>query len=308
MMLRFTKFFLWIIVIGFGIIALYLFFAIVFNDAYFNHSHKIDTKLASDFGQFFGGFVGTMFAISGTLLILVTLISQIIENKKNQVTNHFFKMLDYHNENVRQITVSHVNPSKDEKSEGRRAFVIFKLQLRELLSIVDSINKKSKLDLTDEQIIDIAYIAFYYGLDNDWEDFSEDKFSRYEDKALIMKKLLKEKGKSKLKIGRTNQTSLSSYFRNMYNAIKMVDRNKYLTKKEKVELIKILRAQLSNPELYVLFFNLVSRFGKKWKDRKLIIKYEFVKNIPNGYCERFNPNDFFPMIYEENELNKNNFA
>jgi len=303
MMLKLTRYILWIIVIGFGLSGLYLFFAIVFNDAYFNYSHKIDTKLASDFGQFFGGFVGTMFAISGTLLILITLISQIVENKKNQVTNHFFKMLDYHNEIVRQLSVSHIDPKKDDISEGRRAFVIFKLQLRELLKIVDKINKKLHLKLSDDDIIDIAYISFFYGIDNDWEDFSDDKFSKYKDREIILKKLLNEKEKSKLKIGRTNQTSLSSYFRNMYNAIKLVDENKFLTRKEKIALIKILRAQLSNPELYVLFFNLNSRFGKKWKEREYITKYKFIKNIPNKYCERFNPNNFFPMEYEENELN-----
>jgi len=94
---------------------------------------------------------------------------------------------------------------------------------------------------------------------------------------------------------------LSAYFRNMYNAIKLVDDNKFLNTNEKKDLIKIYRAQLSNPELYVLFFNLMSRFGKKWKEKKYVINYSFIKNIPKGYCDGYEPNDYFEMTYEDDE-------
>lgn len=105
-----------------------------------------------------------------------------------------------------------------------------------------------------------------------------------------------------LKLGRTNQTELSSYFRNMYNAIKLVDGDPYLSQKEKTDLVKIYRAQLSNPELYILFFNLVSRFGKKWVDSGYIIKYQLLTNLPHDYCDGYNPKDYFNIQYEEDEI------
>ena len=95
---------------------------------------------------------------------------------------------------------------------------------------------------------------------------------------------------------------LSAYFRNMYNAIKMVDESKTLTDSEKYELITIYRAQISNPELYIIFFNILSRFGAKWDQKNFINKYEFIKNIPFEYCDGYNPKKYFSVIkFEEDE-------
>jgi uncharacterized membrane protein len=299
-LLKFSQWFIGIFS-GIGIIA---FVAILFNKAFFNWSFTIDTGLAAEFGSFFGGLIGTLFGIISVLLIILTLFYQFVENNKNVVANQFFKMLDYHNDNVNRLNIMHIDPNKEkEHAENRRAFVIFKLQLKELLEITREINKELKLELEDKAVIDIAYISFYYGIDDDWPEFLKDKLKGYPNADQIAEKLLNAKRKSAKKIGRTNQTSLSAYFRNMYNAIKLVDENKYLTKNEKLKYIKILRAQLSNPELYVLYFNLMSRFGTKWKEKEYITKYEFLKNLPSRYCDIYDPKKDFPMKYEEEEIN-----
>ncbi|OFX79064.1 MAG: hypothetical protein A2X12_07640 [Bacteroidetes bacterium GWE2_29_8] len=295
---------LWIIVAFLGLVGFIIFFFTVFNKAYYNTSFQINPDLASKFGDFFGGFIGSLFAITSTLLILVTLIKQNIDNKKSQTGSNFFKMLDYHTENVKQLSISHIDPArKEDKIEGRRAFVIFKLQLIELFGVVNKIKSDLKLKLSDDEIIDIVYVAFYYGIDKDWEKFTDNKLSRYKQGNEIAKLLLEAKNFDSKKIGRTNQTSLSSYFRNLYNAVKLIDSDQYLTIEEKKQYIKILRAQLSNPELYVFFFNIVSRFGKKWKESEYIERYELIKNIPSGYLGDYNPKDFFSMTYEEDEIN-----
>lgn len=304
MSLKITIRILWVVVAILGLLGFILFFILIFNDAYFNTSFNIDTELAARFGSFFGGFIGTLFAITSTLLILVTLIKQNLENKKSQTGSNFFKMLDYHTENVKQLSISHIDPTKKEdKIEGRRAFVIFKLQLIELFGVVNKIKNDLKLELTNEEIIDIVYVSFYYGIDKDWEKFTENKLSRYKRGNEIAKLLLEAKNSHSKKIGRTNQTSLSSYFRNLYNAVKLIDSDEYLTIAEKKQYIKILRAQLSNPELYVFFFNIVSRFGKKWKENRYIETYELIKNIPLDYLGDYNPKDYFSMTYEEDEIN-----
>jgi hypothetical protein len=157
--------------------------------------------------------------------------------------------------------------------------------------------------LLDLEIAGITYMFFYYGLDEDWENFTKKQLEIYTKNIEVTQKTLEKiKLNPKLKLGRTNQTSLSSYFRNMYNAIKLVDESKILSDTEKKELIKIYRAQLSNPELYILFTNLMSRFGTKWKEKGYIIKYEFIKNLPQGYCGKCDPKVYFPMTYEYEEL------
>ncbi|MCJ7448986.1 MAG: putative phage abortive infection protein [Bacteroidales bacterium] len=149
---------------------------------------------------------------------------------------------------------------------------------------------------------DIAYTAFYYGIDVDWTDFTKRKLSKYTRGEEIAQHLVMAKESNPKKIGRTNQTSLSEYFRNLYNAVKLVDQDQYLDFSEKKQLIRILRAQLSNPELYVFFFNIMSRFGKKWKGNGYIMKYEFIKNVPLDYLENYDPKDYFNFDYEEDEI------
>lgn len=288
----------------FAFIGFVCFVTIILKDEFFNFSFNINTTLASQFGDFVGGFIGTFFSIIGALLIILTLIYQTIENRKTAVTNQFFKMLEFHNENVNRLKIKHIDKTKkDEIVENRRAFVIFRLQIKKLLKDLKDIDAKLALNLSNKDLIDIVYVSFYYGIDKEWRPFLEKKLEMHSRHQEIVSELLKKKQYAKkYAIGRTNQTSLSSYFRNMYNAIKLIDSSVYLTENEKITNIKILRAQLSNPELYVLYYNIMSRFGRKWVDNKYVTKYEFITNLPFDYCDDFNPNDDFPMQYEEEEL------
>lgn len=304
-MTKTTKIIFLIISSIFGIIGIISFFIIVFNESYhFNKTSIIDPNLASQFGDFFGGFVGTLFSILSVFLLIYTILHQNKESQKTALETNFFRMIDYHNQNVNQLKIAHLDSTrKDETSDGRRAFVQFKIQIHRLFEIVRQIKSEKDYKLTDEQIADIVYIIFYYGIDGSWVNFIESKLERYTPihKELTVEIQNRINLNPNLKIGRTNQTNLSTYFRNMYNAIKLVNESKSLNKIEKNELIKIYRAQLSNPELYVLFFNVLSRFGKKWKENKYITTYQILKNIPNHYCEDYIPNDYFPMKYEDDE-------
>ena len=88
----------------------------------------------------------------------------------------------------------------------------------------------------------------------------------------------------------------------MYNAIKHIDNSKLLSSKEKNDYVKILRSQLSNAELYILFFNVISRFGKKWIDNDYITKYQLIQNLPSKYCDGYDPKEYFPDVrFEEEE-------
>jgi uncharacterized membrane protein len=277
---------------------------VIFDEAYFNLGFKIDVDLASKFGDFFGGFIGTLFSILSVLLLIYTITSQYVETSKNSAKDHFFKMLDYHTENVRSIKVASLEAAKgDVIEEGRRAFVVYKIQLKRLLQAINSINTNLSLNLTPDEEIDIAYICFFYGQSETWIDFIQGKLSCHAESAVIAVEMLKKVHENEnLKLGRTNQTELSSYYRNMYNAIKLVDGDPYLSQKNKTDLVKIYRAQLSNPELYILFFNLASRFGKKWVDSGYIIKYQLLTNLPHDYCDGYNPKDYFDIPYEEDEI------
>ena len=297
---------------GLGIVALISFIAIPLNSSFHPfESSVIDTELASKFGDLFGGFVGTIFSFLSVLLLIYTIINQEKEYNeqqkeynKNILRTNFFKMLDYHNQNVSQLSVPNIN-NENNKSEHRRAFVQYKIQIHRLLILIKDIVSENPDILKAEKkgedhiaIADIAYTIFYYGIDTGWLPFIKKELERY--KGLSAEKLLEkikslnsnisnewinsqkekmrerdinekviekiingiERSEAKFKINRTNQTNLSVYFKNMYSAIKMVDESQILSQKEKEELINIYKAQLSNPELYVLLFYLISKFGK----------------------------------------------
>jgi hypothetical protein len=289
----------------FGIIGAFSFFVIILNKSYhFNESQIIDADLASKFGDFFGGFVGTIFSMLSVFLLIFTIFQQKKESQKTALETNFFRMIDYHNQNVNQLKIAHLDlTKKNDISHGRRAFVQFKIQVHHLLEVCRQINNEKAYKLTDRQIADIAYIVFYYGIEGSWVEFIESKFERYSpiQKEIAIEIQNRINLNPNLKIGRTNQTNLSSYFRNMYSAITMVNDSKFLTHLEKKDLMKIYTAQLSNPELYILFFHVISRFGKKWNDKKYVTNYLLLENIPNNYCDDYIPNDYFPMKYEEHE-------
>jgi len=91
----------------------------------------------------------------------------------------------------------------------------------------------------------------------------------------------------------------------MYHLIKYVDTQKLLSAKEKIRYINILRAQLSDSELWLLYFNVVSRFGKKWQENGYINKYKLIRNLPKGFCAPFDPSIQFPMEYRDDDFDKN---
>jgi len=290
--------------IFFGIASLAVALFILLNETYFNTSLKIDAELAAKFGDFFGGFIGTIFTILSVLLLIYTIASQHLDTLTSGARDRFFKMLDYHNENIRNIRIPNLETNKSNIiEEGRRAFVVYKIQLKRLLQAVTEIDQKLTANLTDAQKIDIAYICFYYGQSDTWIEFIRQKLSFHPGGGVIAEMMLDKVNSCKdLKLGRTNQTELSSYFRNMYNAIKLIDNDKHLSSNEKIDLVKIYRAQLSNPELYILFFNLVSRFGKKWNDNGYIERYELLTNLPIAYCDGYDPKKYFNISFEEEEI------
>jgi hypothetical protein len=216
-------------------------------------------------------------------------------------------MIDYHRDNVAGTKVDDYRLYKKAEVNGQKAFVSFKLQLFECLDLVEEVGKVLDQKLSRREIMDVAYMMFYYGIGDDWKPFSKQIFKRYDPELLPVLtariKEIKQDEKKPKDLGKTNQTSLSSYFRNMYNAIMLIHANANLTRSQRKEYIKILRAQLSNEEQALLYFNVMSRFGKKWIDSSLIVEYELIKNLPEGYCgKNYDFKEDFKMDYEDDEI------
>ena len=93
---------------------------------------------------------------------------------------------------------------------------------------------------------------------------------------------------------------LGHYFRNIFQIVKFVDsEGSFLTPDEKYEYIKTLRAQLSDFEQLLLYYNALSNLGKRWFENKkesYMIRYKMVKNIPLTLAFGIQPEDVFNRI------------
>ncbi len=263
-------------------------------------------QLGDSFGAVNALFSGLAFAA-----VVITLILQVRSQEKTAEIDRYFKMIDFYQIAISNMTTTTLEIPNDsnkasEKVQGRKVFAEMKLQLKKLLVLIDKINTKEKFDFTKDQVAAIAYLIFYYGANGAWKDFLKEELKDYPRHDELVEKVmdyLKVPAYNRYALGRTNQTDLSAYFRNMYNAIKLVDESRRLTNQEKYDYVKILRAQISNPELYILFFNILSPFGAKWKSSGYIERYRFLDNIPKLYCDGYEPSEYFPIEKNKSKTN-----
>lgn len=109
-----------------------------------------------------------------------------------------------------------------------------------------------------------------------------------------------------------HQFKLGHYYRHLYQSVKYINENKILSFREKYDYIKILRAQLSTPEQYLLFFNSISVVGRAWEYDHIsvelyknincyfISKYNLIKNIPDTFIlNSIQIRYYYPLVHFE---------
>lgn len=294
------------ILIGFGVILIILAFAllisITFNSAFFDTSLIIDPPKAGNLGSFIGGYVGIFISIASTVFLLITLNNQIKTSSISHIENNFIKMVEFHRANVDKFFLH----SDIGKIEGQKVFKYMLRQLKEIYEIV----KKNYCSEDERDRLDIAYILFYYGLEDDSIDTIKELLSKYDENNI--NKIISEIKNSyaisysdyNLKLSDSNQEILGHYYRNLFGAVKYIDSKDNLDFDEKYQYIKLLRAQLSNQEQLLLFMNVISSMGKAWMDNKYISTYEMIKNIPENNYLKVDLKKYFKNIIFEFELIK----
>ena len=79
-----------------------------------------------------------------------------------------------------------------------------------------------------------------------------------------------------------NNHVLGHYFRNLYQALKVIDGydEKIISNKDKQKYTSIIRAQLSTKELALLFINCLEGICDSGQFKNLIIKYQMLEHLP----------------------------
>lgn len=86
-----------------------------------------------------------------------------------------------------------------------------------------------------------------------------------------------------------HNSRLGHYYRHLYQMVNYVVSSDNKIVKDKYSFIKIIRAQLSNFEQVLLYFNSLSFFGKAWLSENYFTDWRIIKNMPL-YLVDFGPN------------------
>ena len=82
-------------------------------------------------------------------------------------------------------------------------------------------------------------------------------------------------------------TKIGHYFRHLFQTVKYVANqdNPLFTKKLKYSYVKILRAQLSNFEQIIFYYNSISLLGEAWLKNGYIKDYKLIINLPLSFAD-----------------------
>lgn len=287
----------------------------------------INAAIWGQYGDVVGGFVGTIFALVGVLLLYETLNEQRRTYIKQQVEKRFFELLKLHRDNVTEM---HSNTKV-----GRNVFIVIKDEFHDLYGWVIKWYTLEKSGLTEsiwkKKIVQIVYLIIFFGVDNSSTKYLKERISKVIENDTVFSEVEKyclmplinshEKRKMENMDKATDQhnylkfdgyqSMLGHYYRHLFQTVKYINEQPTIlfTYKEKYEYIKILRAQLGTYEQALLLYNSISPLGEPWElattitneNHKLITKYNLLKNIPFGFTKEIDPKDYYPNIFYEND-------
>lgn len=218
-----------------GLTIVWFLFRGFFIENFINPTGTINLDKSAKFGDFIGGFVGSIFTLVGIVLLYETLYLQRKEFEESrkvfetqQFENKFFSLLKLYQDIISSMHYDVVESS--EKFIGKEFFLKHKVDIYTKYNPTNSFfkNRKSAID---------SYTNFYIH----------------------------------------HKENVAHYFRTLYRMFRLIEETDY-TGNEKMSYAKIIRAQLSEPELFFLNYNACTVYGKKF--RELIISYNLTKHLP----------------------------
>lgn len=278
-----------------------------------DRSQQIDTQAFDAFGSMVGGIIGVLFSLASILLLIHTIKEQEVDLQKQKIESRFFELLKIHRANCSEISLV------TQKGRDAATYMLKELLLCHELAI--KLSQRLKREYREEDLINIAYVFFFFGHDGEdsWETLRE--YLRGFDEHFVNEFIFETMEKRGSLLGDNifchplfsgHQLQLGHYFRHLFQTINYINKQprELLSYDDKYEYIKTLRAQLSTQEQVIFFFNSMSILGEQWEkkyeteaNKQLITKYNLIKNIPKGYIPGINiaqPN-FYSLVEYENQ-------
>lgn len=249
------NFSLYIIAFSFIVLISSIFMFVCFSD--WDFSWIVDEEKVAQFGDFTGGFIGTILAFAASLLYFIALKEQQKDVKTNQASlekqiEEFSNQVD-ELQKTRLISQQQYNAMALQQFESQfySNFNIY-LKVKEsidgdkldsfLVELSDKIKKENLVNLTAIESYKLA-VSFY--------------------NSLFV----------------SRRSDFAHYFRSLYRLVKMVSTSAItnIDDVRRMEYIKIIRSQLSEKELLLLYYNLHSSYAGKSKN--LFYEYNMLKHL-----------------------------
>lgn len=282
---------------------------------------------SGEIGDTIGGISAPVIGILGMGLTFLAFYIQYEANKlqradisRERFENQFYEMLRLHKENVNEMNI-------DDKVKGRKAFVHMFYELRCAYGFLKSSDQFD--NLTDEDMIKVAYHHMFWGVDLETQrcnqplkdtfkkvskflsieisDLQQRYLNQMPNSDFRMSYSYKHNGNSQNKVFEMkfypfdgHVSRLAHTYRHLFQMIKHVVGNGELTWKEKYGYVKLLRAQLSNHEQALIFFNAIWFGNPTWwadqnnrdkdgKPYRYLLNYALIKNIPFNLTSQLGP-------------------
>lgn len=239
-------------------------------DLEFSLSLKADAEKIAQFGDFIGGVAGSFWALAGVLLFYKALTEQREDFQNNK------QSLDMQ-ANALDLQVDALNQQIEE----------FKLNRRELIDsrkVYEEQSKTIKLQQFESSFYSLLNLHQSTKEKLDFVGFVEslDFCSKLEGDVIQRhNRVVAEYDQLYL----NNRQALSHYFRVMYQLAKSVRNNRDLSEYKKAFYMDVLRAQFSDYEIIILYYNSHSIYGIK--NRSLILEYNLLKHYPLFFSPEF---------------------
>lgn len=255
-----------------------------------------DKLSPNELGDSIGGILNPIVGLLASILTFLAFYMQKIANdeikeqfKIQQFESQFYEMLRLHKENVNEIEIK----TKDKDIiKGRLVFYEMKKELEILLTFTKEYHKKP---LDDELFFD-AYEKYFWGFNSEVKisrtpileaNFDENSFEAElnrlkqseETKTSFDAEILKTNLKIPFLDG--HHSYLGHYYRHLFHTVKFIVSKKFLSRNQKLNYLRTLRAQLSNYEQVMLFYNWLSEYGFAWEDKNnhFLTEYKMIHNL-----------------------------
>jgi hypothetical protein len=244
---------------------------------------------------------------------------QQIQFRKSQLENQFYEMVRLHKENVNELYIertiyaknSRKNIQKPEISKeivhGRRVFDLLLAEFK----LCYWVAKKYFPESDNKRLTNEAYRVIWHGLSVELSKKHEfymilasirdrhqkSHFRNISSSIRLISKIETEfNDEMNFQILAGYSSQLAHYYRHLFQTVKFIANQPedFLSYEEKRKYLRIMRAQLSNSEQVMLFYNWYGGFGYQWENEtnKYFTDYRMIHNI------------YPDMIFYEMKLNK----